>query len=191
MRGRLTQQQDILDFWFLAETHQDYGKTRKEWFEKNDVFDGKIRQAFLTVFEEAEAGRLLSWAESAEGGLALILLFDQFSRNMFRGEARSFETDGKAREIARHMIDRGFYEGLSDLQKQFAALPFEHSEDMEDQEISMTLFNKLGNAELIRYAQAHYDIVEKFGRFPHRNKVLGRDSSEAEITFLQTPHSSF
>ncbi|PHQ68551.1 MAG: hypothetical protein COB93_10415 [Sneathiella sp.] len=187
----MERQQKILDFWFLPETHADYGKTRKEWFEKNDAFDAKISENFLKDFEDAAAGHCLSWTETALGSMALILLFDQFSRNMFRESPRAFATDGKAREIARHMIARGFYDGLNNMQKQFAALPFEHSEDIEDQKQSMALFADLGNAELVRYAKLHYDIIDEFGRFPHRNNVLSRSSTVEEIAFLKTPHSSF
>jgi uncharacterized protein (DUF924 family) len=183
--------QEILDFWFLSENDDKYGEPRGEWFEKNPEFDAEIRRKFLDDFEKAEAGHLLSWTKSARGSMALILLFDQFTRNMFRDQARAFAADGKAREIARHMIACGFYAALSLVQKQFAALPFEHSEDMEDQKLSLKLFTEMGKADLIDYAQRHYDIIEKYGRFPHRNQQLGRRSTPEEEAFLNEANSSF
>tara|TARA_R100000005_G_C5003701_1_gene212245 strand:+ start:1251 stop:1814 length:564 start_codon:yes stop_codon:yes gene_type:complete len=183
--------QEILDFWFLPEDDKDYGTPRRAWFEKNPEFDAEITTRFLDDFEKAEAGERLDWAETAKGSLALILLFDQFTRNMFRDTARAFSADGKAREIARHMIERGFYGELNKFQKQFAALPFEHSEDLEDQKLSVELFKALGDAELLDYAEKHYVIIERFGRFPHRNKQLGRESTPEEKEFLTQPNSSF
>jgi uncharacterized protein (DUF924 family) len=183
--------QEILDFWFLPEDHKDYGKPRETWFKKDDGFDAEIRDRFLVDFEKAEAGEYLDWTESARGSLALILLFDQFTRNMFRESPRAFSADGKAREIARHMLSCGFYNELDPVQKQFAALPFEHSEDMEDQKLSLQLFRELGSDELVDYAERHYVIVERFGRFPHRNAQLGRQSTKEEEAFLKEPNSSF
>lgn len=183
--------QEILDFWFLPEDHAEYGKPREAWFKKDDGFDAEIREHFLDDFEKAESGAYLDWTESARGSLALILLFDQFTRNMFRDSPRAFDADGKAREIARHMLSRGYYDELSTVQKQFATLPFEHSEDLEDQKLSMQLFEKLGSDELLDYAERHYVIIEKFGRFPHRNEQLGRQNTEEEEAFLKEPNSSF
>ncbi len=187
----MDQQQEILDFWFLPKDHPEYGQSRDVWFQKDDGFDAEIRDRFLSVFEDGVVGRLLSWTDTKEGSLALIILFDQFSRNMFRGQARAFSADGKAREIARHIIARGFYEEMTDKEKQFAILPFEHSEDLEDQKYSLQLFQAIGDEELIHYARAHLDIIEKFGRFPHRNDILGRESTAEEKAFLETPNSSF
>lgn len=183
--------QEILDFWFLPENDENYGKQREVWFKKNPDFDAEISGKFLGDFEKAEAGELLHWTESARGSLALILLFDQFTRNMFRDSPRAFAADGKAREIARHMLSRGFYDELNAVQKQFAALPFEHSEDMDDQKLSVKLFAELGSDEALDYAQRHLEIIEKFGRFPHRNEQLGRESTKEEEAFLKTPNSSF
>jgi uncharacterized protein (DUF924 family) len=187
----LEHQQDILDFWFLPKDHPDHGQNRDVWFQKNEAFDTEIKTRFLSLFEEGASGNLLSWTDTKEGSLALIILFDQFSRNMFRGDARAFSADGKAREIARHILDRGFYEEMTEKEKQFAILPFEHSEDLEDQKFCLKLFQEIGDEELIRYAQAHLDIIEKFGRFPHRNETLGRESTHEEKAFLETPGSSF
>lgn len=183
--------QNILDFWFLPEDHENYGSKRPEWFQKSDEFDQEIIQQFLGVFEQAEQGHLLTWTENAKGCMALLLLFDQFTRNMFRNDPRSFSADGKARAIARHMLEKGFFEELPPIMKKFAALPFEHSESLDDQKLSMELFQKFGDEDDILYAQRHFDIIERFGRFPHRNEVLNRSSTDEELAFLKQPNSSF
>lgn len=183
--------QEILDFWFLPPDHENYGQPREEWFVKNAEFDAEIRDRFLSDFEKAENGEYLDWTDSARGSLALILLFDQFTRNMFRQSPRAFSADGKAREIARHILSTGFYEELNLVEKQFAALPFEHSENLKDQKLSLKLFGEMGNENLLDYAQRHYAIIEKFGRFPHRNRQLGRQSTPEEEAFLNEPNSSF
>lgn len=183
--------QNILDFWFLPKNHPSYGSKRLEWFKKDPDFDVSISQNFGAVFAQAENGDLLHWADSKEGSLALILLFDQFPRNMFRDAARAFATDGKAREIARHMISRDYFDALPDFQKTFAALPFEHSESPTDQDYSVKLFKSFGDEEAILYAVRHQEIIKKFGRFPHRNESLNRPSTVEEIVFLKQPGSSF
>ncbi|OUR78599.1 hypothetical protein A9Q83_06895 [Alphaproteobacteria bacterium 46_93_T64] len=183
--------QRVLDFWFRAEDHPDYGKPRPEWFKKDSKFDDTIKQQFLFLFVKAKEGQLLYWTESKNGCLALILLFDQFSRNMFRDTPDAFATDGKALEIARLMISSGFFDELASFQKTFAALPFEHSESLQDQKKSMELFKDFGDENAVNYAERHFDIVEKFGRFPHRNDILGRHSTDDEIAFLSQPNSSF
>jgi uncharacterized protein (DUF924 family) len=183
--------QTILDFWFLPESHPDFGSSRPEWFTKNPVFDNKIREQFLPDLEHAATGHLLHWTEHQKGCLALIILFDQFPRNMFRESKRAFQTDGKALEISRHLIRRGLFNDLNLVQKQFVILPFEHSENMQDQKQALQLFTDTGNEELIKYAKAHYDIIKRFGRFPHRNHILGRPSTAEEKDFLQQPGSSF
>ncbi|WP_025899678.1 DUF924 family protein [Sneathiella glossodoripedis] len=187
----MTDHAAILDFWFFPKSHPDYGTNRDEWFQKNDDFDAEIKSRFLEIYEKARAGELLSWTEHKEGSLALIILLDQFPRNMFRASKKAFETDGKAREITRHMLDRGFFDQLKDFEKTFAALPLEHSENLQDQQQSLMLFKQFGTELQIEYAQKHLDIIEKFGRFPHRNAALGRESTPEEIEFLKTPGSSF
>ncbi len=183
--------QDILDFWFFPEKHPEYGNNRAAWFQKDPHFDGEIIRQFKEGFEKAANGDYLSWTDSIDGCLALILLFDQFSRNMFREDPKAFSADGKARELARHMINRGFYQALPNFKKKFAILPFEHSEDLTDQEYSVKLFREFGDEIDIDYAVRHYDIIKRFGRFPHRNTVLGRQSTEEELNFLKEPNSSF
>lgn len=183
--------QAILDFWFLSEKDAGFGSSRSEWFSKNPEFDSQIRDLFLSDLETATAGHYLNWTEHQKGCLALIILFDQFPRNIFRESTYAFETDGKALEISRHLTARGMFEGLNLVQKQFAILPFEHSENMQDQEHALQLFTDMGNEELIRYAKAHYEIIKRFGRFPHRNLILGRPSTAEEEDFLLQPGSSF
>ncbi|MEH6546576.1 MAG: DUF924 family protein [Sneathiella sp.] len=183
--------QDVLDFWFLPESHPEFGKTRTEWFTKNLEFDMQIKSLFLPDLEAAAAGYRLVWTETMKGCIASIILFDQFPRNIFRNSKRAFATDRKALEISRHMITSGYFGDLNLVQKQFVILPFEHSENMDDQKQALQLFTDTGNDNLISYAQAHFDIIEKFGRFPHRNKVLERTSTPAEEEFLKQPGSSF
>jgi uncharacterized protein (DUF924 family) len=187
----MTSYTDILDFWFLPKSHPDHGTNRPQWFQKNDDFDAEITARFLQTYEKARKGELLSWCDHKEGTLALILVFDQFPRNMFRGSPKSFETDAKALELARHMMSSGFFDQLQDFEKTFAVLPFEHSEDLDDQLKSVQLFKDFAADLQIEYAHKHKVIIEKFGRFPHRNAVLGRQSTLEEIEFLKTPGSSF
>ncbi|MBL4666609.1 MAG: DUF924 domain-containing protein [Sneathiella sp.] len=183
--------QKILNFWFHPEDHPDYGTARVEWFRKDPKFDAEIKQNFLFLYVKAKEGQLLQWTENRQGCLALILLFDQFSRNMFRDSPDAFQTDGKAREIARLVLSNGFFNDYKPLEKTFIVLPLEHSENMPDQKKSVELFKSFGNENEITYAERHYDVIAKFDRFPHRNEVLSRVSSEDEITFLSGPNSSF
>ncbi len=183
--------QPILDFWFLPITHENYGGKRSEWFQKDPEFDREIITRFKLLFDKAENGDLLDWTETKTGSLALILLFDQFSRNMFRDSPKAFSADVKAREIARHMLEKGQFADLEGFQKNFAALPFEHSEKLEDQVFSVELFKSFGDEDALLYAVRHHDIIKKFDRFPHRNKIMGRPSTADEIEFLKQPNSSF
>lgn len=182
---------EILEFWFLPATHKDFGNKRAAWFQKKPDFDEEIRHRFLDYYEQAVNGYLLDWCETSQGCLALILLLDQFSRNMFRETAQAFATDGKALEIARHTLSKGYLEELDAIQIRFIALPFEHSEKMTDQEKSLELFKSFDDADSLDYAQQHYDIIKRFGRFPHRNVILDRISTDEEIDFLTKPGSSF
>ncbi|MBL4906650.1 MAG: DUF924 domain-containing protein [Sneathiella sp.] len=183
--------QSVLDFWFYPPCHDLYGEKRPEWFTINPEFDKAIIKQFGTDFKRAENGNFLAWTDTKEGCLALILIFDQFSRNMFRETPKAFATDTKARELARYMVRAGFFDELAPFQKNFAALPFEHSEDLAEQIFSVKLFKSFGDDDAILYAVRHHDIIEKFARFPHRNKILGRQSTEDEIEFLKQPNSSF
>ncbi len=172
--------QDVLDFWF----DQD----RKAWFEKDPAFDAEIRSRFLPVYETALAGGLDAWKKAPQSCLALVILLDQFPRNMFRGTARAFAADTQARAAARVIIERGWDRAMSADERMFAYLPFEHSEALEDQELSLRLFEGNPNFE---WARKHWEIVRRFGRFPHRNAALGRESTTEEIAFLLQPGSGF
>lgn len=172
--------QAVLDFWF--------GQDRKVWFEKNPTFDEEIRARFMPLFESAAAGTLASWTNSPRSALALVILLDQFPRNMFRGQPRAFATDPMALEAARTIVAQGWDKAFTEDEQTFAYLPFEHSEALEDQEQSLRLFT--GNANF-EWARRHWDIIRRFGRFPHRNAILGRESTPEEIAFLRTPGSGF
>lgn len=185
----------VLEFWFGSDP-ADFGSHGKAfWFVKNANVDAAIRRQFLPLYEEAVAGQLSAWQESARGSLALIIVLDQFSRNMFRDQPRAFSADSLARQIASQAIEHGFDSQLSPLQRAFMYLPFEHSEERVDQERSLALFDALADhaeaKEMVRYAHLHYDVIDRFGRFPHRNAILGRESNDAERQFLTEPGSAF
>lgn len=185
----------ILDFWFGTRPDAVAEHRKKLWFAKDAATDATIRAQFLPSYELAVAGELDAWRDTAKGSLALVILLDQFARNMFRGEARAFASDRLAREVASEATERGFDLMLEPVQRVFMYLPFEHSESLADQQRSLDLFANLakyeGLEEMVRYAQLHYDVIERFGRFPHRNAVLGRQSTAAERAFLARPGSSF
>ena len=184
-------EQRILEFWFGAPGSPEHGKKRKAWFMADDAFDAEIRAQFMDDFEAAARGDLDAMADQSTGALALIILLDQFSRNMFRGTARAFSTDPKALSIADATVVRGLDQALTDIERAFVYLPFEHSENLEDQDRSVALYEALGDAESLDYAEQHRVIIQRFGRFPHRNALLGRDSTPEETAFLQQPGSSF
>ncbi len=187
--------QDVLDFWFGPAGSEEYGKPREAWFVKDDGFDEEIRARFGAAVEAAIDGGFEDWRDSFEGSLALVILLDQFPRNLFRGSPRSFAGDPRAREVASQAIEREFHLSASSVEVVFYLLPFEHSEDMADQERSLVLFNELPEspekANWLLYAQKHYDVVEKYGRFPHRNAVLGRENTPEEDDYLAQPDAGF
>jgi uncharacterized protein (DUF924 family) len=183
--------QEVLDFWFGAPGSVEYGKSREAWFKKSDAFDAQIRERFLPVYEGGAAGGRAHWRESPLTLLALIIVLDQFPRNMFRDTPRAFATDAMALEAARRMTAMGWDVRLNAVQRQFVYLPFEHAENLDAQRTSLRLFGTLGNDGLLDWAWKHYVIIERFGRFPHRNAVLGRASTAAEMTFLEQPGSRF
>ena len=172
----------VLEFWFDGHAG--------DWFAKNPAFDAEIRARFLGLYEDAAAGKLAHWADDPRSCLALVLVLDQFPRNMFRGEARAFATDAPARAAARVILERGWDMAMTRAERLFAYLPFEHSESLEDQILSCELMSEF-DAEQRQYAERHLDIIRRFGRFPHRNDVLGRESTAAEIEFLKLPGSRF
>jgi uncharacterized protein (DUF924 family) len=185
----------ILNFWFGHEDEVGYGKRRLVWFAKDSEFDSKIQTYFQQDYEEARAGQLDYWKESPKGCLALLLLLDQFPRNMFRGTPKAFATDSQALHIADYGIAQCFDQELLMVQRWFIYLPFQHSEDLKRQHQSVKLFRQLGNnpdnQDAIDFAIRHLKIIERFGRFPHRNDILGRATTPEEEEFLRQPGSSF
>ncbi len=174
----------VLAFWFK--------ETPKErWFKKDDAFDDAVRARFRALYERAAAGELDGWRKTAKGCLALIIVLDQFPRNMFRGDARAFATDAAARDVLRHALDREFDRNLSVQERQFLYMPLQHSEDSADQARSVALNAATGDAELLKWAEAHKRVIDRFGRFPHRNDILGRHTTPDEAAFLAEPNSSF
>lgn len=167
---------DITGFWRVAGP--------KKWFAKNPNFDSAIQLKFEPVHYMAALGRHDKWMESAEGSLALLILLDQFPRNMWRNTGHAFATDGKARQIARHAVATGQDLEIEPALRTFCYLPFEHSEDMADQDESVRLFTALADPDTLTYAQLHRDIIVRFGRFPHRNACLGRLTTPNEQEFL-------
>jgi uncharacterized protein (DUF924 family) len=165
----------IIAFW------REAGADR--WFTKDSAFDDEIKRRFLGTHEAAAAGRLTNWERSAEGALALLILLDQFPRNMFRGETRAFVTDPLARAVASRAILNGFDGAFPDL-RGFFYLPFQHSENLADQERGVALYRAVGDEDGLKWAEIHADIIRKFGRFPHRNAVLGRVTTPQEQKFL-------
>lgn len=186
---------EILDFWFGSPKSVDYGIERSFWFTKNPEFDKELGDRFLLNYEQAARGELDYLQDSPQGYLALILLLDQFGRNMFRGTPKSFATDAKALSVAKNAVERGCDRVLLPVQRWFIYLPFEHSENLADQERSVELFSTLSDdpasVSTINYALRHKAVIERFGRFPHRNKILGRETTPAEAEFLTQPGSSF
>lgn len=166
----------IVTFW------RDAGPER--WWEKNDEFDRLIRSRFLPLHEAAARRELATWQNRPEGALALVILLDQFPRNMFRGSPHAFATDPLARAVATGAVARGFDQKIDPNIRQFFYLPFMHSEVLADQHRCCELYEALGDADLIKFATVHRDIVAKFGRFPHRNHALGRATTLAEQDFL-------
>jgi uncharacterized protein (DUF924 family) len=186
--------QEVLDFWFGPEDDPEYGKFRPAWFQKDEDFDREIRERFGDTYESAAAGELDGWREGAESCLALIIVLDQFSRNMFRGDGRTHAADGKALETARYAVDNALDRELPPFQRHFVYMPYMHSENLEDQRRSETLFEGLrqdGGPDLMEYAVGHREIVERFGRFPHRNAILDRETTPEEAAFLEGPNSSY
>ena len=166
----------MLTFWRAAGPDK--------WFEKDTAFDDDIRTRFLETYEAAAAGKLSDWEQTAEGALALTIVLDQFPRNMFRGDARTYAADPQALAVAERALERGFDQVAPLSDRQFFYLPFEHSEAMVDQERCCALFAATGDADLLKWAQLHADIIRRFGRFPHRNAMLGRATTAEEQAFL-------
>jgi uncharacterized protein (DUF924 family) len=188
------QPRDVLDFWFDP-AHAAH------WFAKDAAFDEQIRRRFAVAADDAAQGRLDAWASNPADWLALLILLDQFPRNLHRGDARAWAADVKAQRIALSGLAGGFDQALPPLQRVFAYLPLEHAEDMGLQQRAVTLFEALHAqapvagrarfAEFLDYARRHREVIARFGRFPHRNAVLGRDSTAAEREYLAQPGAGF
>lgn len=187
--------EDILAFWFGAPVEGATPERNKLWFTKSADTDQLIRSRFLDVHEQAKNGALVHWLDAPRSCLAFILVTDQFPRNLFRETPAAFATDTLALGAARHALEQGFDRRLQPIERVFLYLPFEHSEDGTDQARAVALFDALraeGDMDgFYQYALAHQRIIERFGRFPHRNAILGRASSPEEIEFLKEPGSRF
>jgi uncharacterized protein (DUF924 family) len=186
----------VLDFWFGPADDPHHGQARAEWFRKDPAFDAQIRQRFGALMDQALAGELSGWADDAPSALAQVIVLDQFTRNSFRDTARAFAGDARALAAAQAMVTRGQDRQLIGVQRQFVYLPFEHAEDLGAQRRAVELFGQLEQqapalAGLKEWAVKHHDIIERFGRFPHRNAALGRQSTPEEIAFLEQPGSGF
>jgi uncharacterized protein (DUF924 family) len=183
----------VLRFWFGEGSA--YGARREAWFRKDAEFDARIVQEFLALYERASTGSHRGWLASAAECLALIVTLDQFPRNMFRGTPRAFATDALALEAAQHAVAQRYDHAMRPSERLFVYLPFEHSESLAVQECGCELTRPLADFpethDVYRYALAHRDIIARFGRFPHRNAILGRASTPEEIEFLKNPGSSF
>lgn len=178
-------------FWFGEADAPEYGQDRDAWFKKDPRFDAQVQERFLRVVEAARGGQLDVMAESPEGAVALVVVLDQFPRNIYRGDSRAFASDAHALRIARAALAKGFDQEVMPVMRKFLYLPFEHSEDLDDQERAVDLFKALGDDTGLDWAIKHYDIIKRFGRFPHRNAVLGRLSTPEEKAFLTQPGSAF
>ena len=189
--------QRVLDFWFLPEADPAHGEDRAEWFRKDPAFDASIGERFLADIETAVGGGYTEWDADPRGlgSLAKIIVLDQFTRNVFRDTVRAFSGDALALAAATALVDSGRDRLRSRVQRSFVYLPFEHAEDMDSQHKGVALYEALGRDSgregAAEWAIKHRDIIARFGRFPHRNRMLGRESTADEIEFLKMPGSSF
>lgn len=189
--------QDVLDFWFLPIGAKGHNMQRAEWFRKDDAFDRAIFQQFGDVIDEALLGGLRQWEdEGTQGALARIIVLDQFTRNVYRGTPKAFAGDALALEAARALDDSGANQTLPPAQRAFSYMPLEHAENLSMQMRCVDLFEMLAAdapayAGMLDYAKKHYEVIRRFGRFPHRNAILGRVSTPEEIEFLKQPGSGF
>jgi uncharacterized protein (DUF924 family) len=169
---------DVLAFW------REAGPER--WFAEDSAFDAEVRRRFFDLWRAAADGQFTSWEAGDDGKLALVIVLDQFPRNMFRGDPRAYTTDALARDLASRAIEGGVDLRVDPLLREFLYMPLMHSENLSDQEHCVELFSKAGAIENLKYAEHHADIIRRFGRFPHRNPVLGRTTTADEQTFLDS-----
>ena len=169
--------QEIIDFWFNE-------GNKSLWFNSNPVFDAELKEEFEETYRAGCDGELSDWEQQPEGLLALVILFDQFPLNMYRGEEQSFATEERSRLLAQKAIEKGWDKKLSDEKKAFLYMPFMHSENLHDQDTGISLFEQAGLKDNARFAHHHRDIIQRFGRFPHRNSILNRENTDAEKNYL-------
>lgn len=179
-----TSPQQVLDFWFSP-------TTQPFWFTKSAAFDQMLSEKFSQVLAQAQQGELAHWRDTSLGRLAEIIVLDQFSRNIYRDTKQAFAQDGMALVLAQELIKQQDFEALSQPQRNFALLPFMHSESAQIHEQAAGLFQQYASDTTVAFEQKHQAIIEQFGRYPHRNAILGRPSTPAEIAFLTQPGSSF
>lgn len=176
--------QIILDFWFVESTPE-------QWFKKDNQFDQRIRERFESVHQQVIQGEKASWRETVQGRLAEILVLDQFSRNLFRGDPRSFAYDGMALVLAQEAIAKKELSELTVEERSFVYMPFMHSESLVIHQQALELFSEPGMENNLDFEKRHYEIIKRFGRYPHRNAILNRSSTQEELMFLKEPNSSF
>jgi uncharacterized protein (DUF924 family) len=174
----------VIDFWFSE-------LTPSNWYEKSEPLDNKIKDLFLKTYNKAICGELFSWRETMKGRLAEIIVLDQFSRNMFRDDAKAFQYDSLALTLSQEASTQSSLSDLSTVQKSFLYMPFMHSESLIIHDEAVRLFSETGLENNLNFELRHKKIIERFGRYPHRNKILGRESSAEEIEFLKEAGSSF
>ena len=176
--------EEILNFWFIE-------CKPEQWFKKNEDFDRMIEKSFSSAIEDAIEGKLDSWEETETGCLALIILLDQFTRNVFRDTPRAFAGDERALALSQLCFNKDYLTNLDIHRRQFMLMPMMHSENLAVQDAALPLFKKYASEKDYEYAEKHRDIIARFGRFPHRNVILGRKSTNEELEFLKQPGSSF
>jgi uncharacterized protein (DUF924 family) len=169
---------DVLNFWFQE-------LTPEQWWVRDDAVDDAIRDRFQDLYETISEAVPDEWLETPRGRLAAVIVLDQFPRNLFRNSANAFASDAMALQLAKETVGAGLDQALTRDERVFLYLPFEHSEDKEMQEFSVTLYEKLGDADTLDFAKKHKQVIDRFGRFPHRNAVLGRETTEEERRFLE------
>lgn len=187
---------DVLAYWFGAPGDPDFGQPRAAWFRKDAAVDAEIRSRFRALHQWAASGLLDAWDEAPEPMLALVIVLDQFSRQIYRDQPRAFKSDAKALHLAERAVAAGFDRQLPALQRAFLYFPFEHAESPAAQEKSLALFTALAEegpefAGFADYARRHQEVIARFGRFPHRNAILGRESTPGEADYLAQPGSGF
>lgn len=185
----------VLEFWFGSPSDPHFGKQRPQWWQRSAEFDQEVAVRFRDVHGALVRGEHTDWLATPRGALAYVIVLDQFSRNLFRDDPRAFDADALARRAATTALDRGFDGNLGFIERSFIYMPFMHSEDLEDQNRSVSLFEQLKRdnpeTDWVKYAVQHRVIIERFGRFPHRNRVLARESTPEEVEFLKGSNSSF